>query len=542
MPDRTEPLTLAELDEIEIARLNGVGPEREKGLREFGIESVLELLWHYPRRYIDRTREAPIGELLTGEEVLVIGEVRRVESRRIRGRRSMVTADVADDSGRLRVTFFNQAWRSKQLPVGTSAAFFGRIEDYRGRPQMTNPVVDLIGDQTGRIVSIYPQSDKARITSQDVSRAVQESLRRARPRGVVDPVPDEVLRRHGLDPRWDALEQIHLPDSMARRARARDRLVFDELLRIQLLLVRRKRRIQLAGGGIEHVVDGPIVASFLSALPYSLTGAQERAVDAIRRDLAGSIPMQRLLQGDVGAGKTVVAVAAMLGAVEGRHQGALMAPTEVLAEQHHASISELVRGIEVPDHTRLGGRRPLEVALLTGRLPVAERRKVLAGLVAGEVDIVVGTQALLSDGVTFVSLGVVVVDEQHRFGVDQRDLLRQRVRDHQGSEPDLLVMTATPIPRTAAMTVYGDLDVTVLDELPPGRQPIVTTWARGPLDEERVWEHVRSEIGDGRQAYVVCPLIDEGASEAKAAQQVHAELEAGELAGLRLGLLHGRQP
>ncbi|MEO1062101.1 MAG: ATP-dependent DNA helicase RecG [Actinomycetota bacterium] len=536
------PLTLADLDDIGIARLNGVGPEREKGLRELGITTVLDLLWHYPRRYIDRTREASIAELLPGEEVLVIGEVKRIESRRLRGRRSMVTADIADASGRLRVTFFNQAWRSKQLPVGTSAAFFGRIEDYRGRPQMTNPVVDLIGDQTGRIVSIYPQSEKARITSQDLSRAVQESLRRANPRGVVDPVPEELLRRHGLVDRWEALAQIHQPESMAHRGRARDRLVFDELLRIQLLLVRRKRRIQLAGGGIEHDVDGPIVGSFLAGLPYELTGAQRRAVEAIRGDLAGSVPMQRLLQGDVGAGKTVVAVATMLTAVEGRHQGALMAPTEVLAEQHHASIRELVDGIEVPDPTRLEGVRPLSVVLLTGRLPVAERRKVLNGLVAGEVDIVVGTQALLSEGVTFLSLGAVIVDEQHRFGVDQRDLLRQRVREQQRSEPDLLVMTATPIPRTAAMTVYGDLDVTVLDELPPGRQPIVTTWARGPLDEEQVWEHVRSEIADGRQAYVVCPLIDEGASEAKAAQQVHADLESGELAGLRLGLLHGRQP
>jgi ATP-dependent DNA helicase RecG len=536
------PLTLADLDEIGISRLKGVGPERERGLAELGIETVLDLLWHYPRRYVDRTREAPIADLRPGEEVLVIGTVKRCETRRLRGRRTMVVADVADDTGRIRVSFFNQAWRSKQLTPGTTAAFFGRIDEYRGSPQLTNPIVDLLGDQTGRIVPIYPQSEKARITSQDLSRAVAESLRRAEPRSVLDPVPEAILRRHGLVGRWEAMRQIHAPDSLAERGRARDRLVFDELLRIQLLLVRRKRRIQQAGAGIAHRVDGPLVAGFLAGLPYALTGAQERAIASIRSDLAGTVPMQRLLQGDVGAGKTVVAVATLLTAVEERHQGALLAPTEVLAEQHHASLRELVDGLEVADPARLGGVRPLRVSLLTGRLPVAERREVLAGLVAGEVDVVVGTQALLSEGVTFCSLGAVVVDEQHRFGVDQRDLLRQRVREAGGAEPDLLVMTATPIPRTAAMTVYGDLDVTVLDELPPGREPIRTSWARGPLDEEQVWESVRAAVAEGRQAYVVCPLIDEGASEARAAEAVHAELDAGELAGLRLGLLHGRQP
>lgn len=535
------PLTLAELDAIGVARLKGVGPERESGLAELGIATVLDLLWHYPRRWIDRGNEACVRDLVPGEQALVIATVRRSESRRIKGRRSMVNVDVADDTGRLRITFFNQAWRAKQLAVDTTAAFFGPVEEYRGSPQMTNPLVDLIGDQTGRIVPIYPQSDKAKITSRDLSRAVAESLRRAQPRTVFDPVPTDVRRRYGLVDRWAAMQGIHAPKVMSDRTRARDRLVFDELLRIQLLLVRRKRRIQQAGAGMEHDVAGPVVESFLAGLPYSLTGAQSRAIDSIRRDLAGTVPMQRLLQGDVGAGKTVVAVTTMLTAVEGRHQGALLAPTEVLAEQHLASIRELVEGIEVPDPARLGGSRPLRVSLLTGRLPAADRREVLLGLVAGEIDIVVGTQALLSEGVTFASLGVVVVDEQHRFGVDQRNLLRQRVRDQGRAEPDLLVMTATPIPRTAAMTVYGDLDVTVLDELPPGRQPVTTTWAQGPLEEEQVWASVRTAVGEGRQAYVVCPLIEEGASESKAAEQVHAELEAGELAGLALGLLHGRQ-
>ena len=273
-------------------------------------------------------------------------------------------------------------------------------------------------------------------------------------------------------------------------------------------------------------------------MPFPLTGAQERVITEIGADLAAAHPMHRLLQGDVGAGKTIVAVSALLVAVQGGHQGALMAPTEVLAEQHAAGVRRLLEDLRVPDDDNLFGDRPLRIEVLTNRVTGADRRAVLAGLADGSVDLVIGTHALIQEGVEFAGLGVVVIDEQHRFGVEQRAALRDKTT---GVVPDVLVMTATPIPRTAAMTVYGDLDVSVLDELPPGRTPIVTRWAVGPDEEEAVWEQVRAEVAAGRQAYVVCPLIEESEALAVAsADETFARLSAGELAGLRLGLLHGR--
>jgi ATP-dependent DNA helicase RecG len=287
------------------------------------------------------------------------------------------------------------------------------------------------------------------------------------------------------------------------------------------------------------VVDGAHVPRFRDALPFPLTGAQERVIGEIFRDLAGNAPMHRLLQGDVGSGKTVVAVATMLAAVQGRHQGALMAPTEVLAEQHFAGISRLLQGLLVPDPDNLFGDRPLRVELLTSSVTGERRREILAGIADGSVDIVIGTHALIQESVSFASLGVVVIDEQHRFGVEQRAALREKGAE--GGTPDVLVMTATPIPRTAAMTIYGDLDVSVLDELPPGRTPIVTQWAAGPLAEEAMWQSVREAVANGQQAYVVCPTIEESDKlEVAAAERTFVELGHGQLAGLRLGLLHGR--
>ncbi len=329
---------------------------------------------------------------------------------------------------------------------------------------------------------------------------------------------------------------------MAEAEAARRRLVFDELLRIQLALVLRKRRIETTSQGIEHVTDGALVGRFLAALPFELTGDQRRVIAEISADLARPVPMHRLLQGDVGSGKTVVAMAALLTAVQGGHQGAFMAPTEVLAEQHHRGLRPLLEGIEVPDEgATLFGDRPLTMELLTNRVTGKERQRILGALAAGEVDILVGTHALIQEAVEFRSLGVVVVDEQHRFGVEQRAALAGKASG--GAVPDVLVMTATPIPRTAAMTVYGDLDVSVLQEKPAGRQPIVTTWAKGEDEEADVWARVREEVAAGRQAYVVCPLIEESDKlEAASAEETFARLEADELSGLSLGLLHGRLP
>jgi ATP-dependent DNA helicase RecG len=326
---------------------------------------------------------------------------------------------------------------------------------------------------------------------------------------------------------------------MEEVAVARKRLVFDELFRIQLALVLRKQAYERTARGIRHDTSGALVERFVERLPFELTAPQREAMAEIARDLAGPHPMHRLLQGDVGSGKTVVAVAAMLTAVQGGHQGAIMAPTAVLAEQHAMTIRHMLDGMSVPAGSTAGmlfDERPLGVELLTNRTTAKERERLLSGLADGLVDIVIGTHALLEEGIRFKSLGVVVIDEQHRFGVEQRAALRDKGADD--TVPDVLVMTATPIPRSAAMTVYGDLDVTTIVGKPPGRQTIKTVWEKSA---DRVWEHVLAEVAAGHQAYVVTPLIEESEKlDVRSAETTYAELEAGPLAGLRLGLLHGR--
>jgi len=533
------PLTLGDLADIPVERLRGVGEKRSKALAAQDIVTVLDLLQHYPRRYLDRTRQASIGDLAIGEEATVLGEVRQVTSRRTRNRRTLTNVEFGDGTGRLSLTFFNQPWRERQLPKGTQAIVYGKVDLYRGQRQMSNPVVDLVGDRTGRIVPIYPQSEKAGLHTWDLAAFIDEALARCGARGLADPVPAEVLGRFDFVDRGAAFNGIHHPESMHEKAEARRRLVFDELLRVQLELVMRKRRIERETAGIVHEVRGPLVTAFHERLPFPLTGAQTRAIDEINSDLVLPRPMHRLLQGDVGSGKTVVAITSLLVSVQGGMQGALMAPTEVLAEQHHLGVASLLAGLSVPDPSTLMGERPLRVELLVNRVGAADRRRILADLVMGKVDIVIGTHALIQEKVEYHSLGVVVIDEQHRFGVEQRAALRDK--GDEGSAPDVLVMTATPIPRTAAMTVYGDLDVSVLDELPPGRTPIHTIWARTDLEEVAVWSDIRDSVAEGRQAYVVCPLIDESESlDVRSAEETHDRLAHDELSGLRVGLLHGR--
>ena len=529
--------SLAKLRELPVTRLNGIGDKRAAGLAEMGIETLLDLLLHYPRRYVDRTRQATIRDMAIGEEATILGTVRRTEMRRTRQKRAMVTVDLSDDTGYLRCTFFNQPWREKQLKPGTEIVVFGKLETFQGRKQMTNPVVDVVGgDRTGRVIPIYPQSEKAKVNSFDFGDWVAELLRRTPE--LEDPVPGWVLDRFDLVERLAAMHGIHRPESTEEVAAARTRLVFDELLRIQLVLVRRKREYEASSVGIRHDVPGELVRRFHERLPYELTGAQRRAIAEIDADLRKPVPMHRLLQGDVGSGKTTVAVSALLTAVEGGHQGALMAPTEVLAEQHGIGVRRLLEGFTVPaGEGSLFGDRTLTVGVLTNRTSPKERTRILDGLATGDVDIAIGTHALIQEKVAFRSLGVVVIDEQHRFGVEQRAALRSKGE----AVPDVLVMTATPIPRTAAMTVYGDLDVSVLDELPPGRTPIRTEWARGPLAEANAWAKVRDEVASGHQAYVVCPLIEESEKlEVASAQETFDALSAGELHGLRMGLLHGK--
>ncbi len=559
---------LRRLASLSVTKLHGVGDKKAKGLAKTEIHTLLDLLTHYPRKYLDRTKEAHIAELMEGEQASVLVTVENTTSRRIRGGKVMINSIVGDDSGSLTVTFFNQAWRERQLSAGRQAVIYGKVEIYRGRRQMTNPVVDLVGDKTGRIVPVYPQSEKAGLHSWDLAEWVGEALRRTLPpagRGMLDPLPAYLLDEHDFVTRGAAFSGIHQPESTAEIAEARRRLVFDELFRLQLALVLRKRAIERTEIGLAHEVDGPLLNGFTKELPFDLTGAQRRAIDEIRRDLARPIPMHRLLQGDVGSGKTLVAVATMLAAVDGGHQAALMAPTEVLAEQHYAGIRRLLEGLTVEASGSLFAERPLRIELLSNRVASAERKRILSGLLTGEVDIAVGTHALIQDNVLFGSLGAVVIDEQHRFGVEQRAALRDR--SYGDEVPDLLVMTATPIPRTAAMTVYGDLDVSVLDELPPGRTPIETRWvpAPGSLDQapddgggdegdadglsaaeiaaalEELWDDVRGQIDEGRQVYVVCPLIDESEKlEVASADATFERLREVELDGYRVGLLHGR--
>lgn len=527
--------TLSRLASIPVTELKGVGEKRGDALEEFEIRSVLDLLMHYPRRYVDRTRQEDIGSLAIGDEALVLGTVQNTATRRTKNRRAMVEVDITDGSGRLRCTFFNQPWRAKQLKEGTEAAFFGKVDVYRGKRQMTNPVVDLIGDRTGRVVPLYPQSEKAGLNSWELAAWIEEALERAG--DFVDPLPVEHRDRLDFVDRTWAMRQIHVPESLDAAYAARKRLAFDELFRLQMVLVMRKRAVERDSTGIVHTVDGELVKRLIASLPFTLTAAQQRAMKEIEADLASPYPMHRLLQGDVGAGKTLVALHALLVSVQGGHQGALMAPTEVLAEQHYYGVRSLLENLTVPDASTLLGDRPLNVALLTNRTTGSERVRLNEELANGSVDILIGTHALLTEGVEFGDLGVVVIDEQHRFGVEQRAALRGK-----GDDPDVLVMTATPIPRTAAMTVYGDLDMTILDELPPGRTPIVTTWVRG-MEEQEAWNRVRQEVAAGRQAYVVCPLVEESEKlQVRSATEEFERLSAEVFPDLRLGLLHGQLP
>jgi len=525
--------------------LDTVSARKAGQLAEWGVESVFDLLTTFPRRYIDRTAQADVSGLEVGAPAAVLAEVVRVRSRRARNGRMVVDLSVRDDTGTLGVVFFNQPWRSRQLAEGTEAIFWGKVGEYRSQRQMVNPVVDVVAGvdepavgrrrRTLRILPVYPASAKAGLTSWEIGTFVEEALERAG--DLADPLPEEWRASLDLWGRTEAFRTVHGPETMDVVDRARRRLVFDELLRLQLALVLRRRAFEHNARAIRHQVsplevagakDGTLVARFLAALPFTLTRAQRQALAVIVADLAGPFPMHRLLQGDVGSGKTVVALAALLGAVQSGHQGALMVPTEVLAEQHDAAVRSMLGDLGV------------RVELLTSRVKGKARTQLLADLAGGDVSIVVGTHALLSEGVEFGSLGVVVIDEQHRFGVEQRATLRAK---GDAGDPDLLVMTATPIPRTAAMVIFGDLDLTVLDEMPPGRAPITTTWLPAPDDEHLAWERVRTEVAAGHRAFVVCPLVsDSPRVEARSATEEYERLSAdgGELAGLAVGLLHGQ--
>ncbi|HUY43105.1 MAG TPA: ATP-dependent DNA helicase RecG [Acidimicrobiales bacterium] len=559
------PRPLRELGDLPVTKLRHVGEKRAAALASMEIDNVFDLITHYPRLHVDRTRRAELSELSVGETAAVMGEVAKVSARRTRQGRAMVEVSVTDDGGSFRVVFFNQAWRERQLAVGTQALFFGTVGEYRGTRQMTNPIVDVIvgpsGEErdpsrVGRVVAIYPASGKAGLTSWELGGFIEESLRRAGP--LLDPLDEATRARLGLLDRTAAYFQIHLPREFADVAPAKKRLIFDEFLRLQVLIALRRRRLVAMAHGVAHDVSladldvtpgsasaasDSLVRRFLAQHAFAPTKAQRRVLGEIFADLAGELPMSRLLQGDVGSGKTLVSLVALLGVVEGGRQGVVMAPTEVLAEQHLVALRRDVAGLEVADASVLGGRRALHVALLRGKLRAKERQQVIEGLASGAIDVVVGTHALLNEDVRFRSLGLLVIDEQHRFGVEQRATLRDegRSRSTEGRDPDLLVMTATPIPRTAAMVLFGDLDLSVIDEMPSGRLEIETTWARSAAEVRDCWAHVRDEVKKGHRAYVVCPLV-EGSErvEATSAVEERTRLALDELRGLSVGLLHGQ--
>lgn len=568
MPVGDPPLKLSDLHKLPISRVRKVAPQALPGLAEMGIHTVLDLLRHYPRRYLDLTRRINMSEvdLASNENVYVAGYVVRV-NRRVtsRQKRPIVTIKLRDATGYVDLVFFNQSWIADKYRAGDTVVAFGKVTSYRGQLQMSSPTIDRSGDLAGRLMPIYPQSGKSGVRSWDIARLVGCVLDLCKPRGIADPVPGEVLHRYRLVGREQAFNWMHRPSSKKDWVRANRRLVFDELLRVQLELVRRKQQMRTQTAAISHAVDGDLTEQFYSSLPFDLTGAQSRVIAEIASDLSATWPMHRLLQGDVGSGKTVVALTALLTAVQGGFQGVLMAPTEVLAEQHFTTMRSMLREIYIPDKSKLTGKRPLKVELLTGRRKVSHRRTVLWELASGAIDIAVGTHALISENVEYRSLAVAVIDEQHRFGVEQRSQLRDKGL-HGRVMPDTLVMTATPIPRTAAMTVYGDLDVSVLDELPAGRTPIVTKRAQTPIQEEEVWQAVRDAVSRNRQAYVVCPLIEHSpVLSARSANEIYERLTSasnsladasnsgdrrqgdrrqgsldGQLQDVRVGLMHGR--
>lgn len=529
-----------------------------KKLAEAGIESVADLLLHVPRRYLDRSQMFDLSSVPLNEEVTVGGTVLSVRRRRISRNRTMIDADITDGTNVITGVWFNPYLK---IAEGSELVLSGKAERFRGRLQMKSPDIARLDAEdsliTGRVVPIHPAAGG--FSSTNVRTAIDNALRRSRP--ITEVLPSAMINRHRLMGRDEAMTTIHFPETREDVDPARHRLVFDELFRLEIALARRKRLQIDSATGIVHDAFGEMVGAFLEALPYELTGAQVRSVDEIQHDMATPHPMHRLLQGEVGSGKTVVAVAALLTGIQSDYQGAVMAPTEVLAEQHYLSIRDLLveAGLGPAEMDPIGDagtvslfadEEPLgsgvKMALLTSNSAevnflhqgTAKRSDVVGWIAAGDVDLVIGTHALIQEGLTFHRLGIAVVDEQHRFGVYQRVQLRDKADDY---DPDLLIMTATPIPRTLAMTLYGDLDVSVLDEMPPGRIPVRTIHkTKRPPDLEEVYELVRTETAAGRQAFVVCPLVEDSDKlEAASATAEFARLQT-VFPHLQLGLIHGQ--
>ncbi|WP_326947003.1 ATP-dependent DNA helicase RecG [Amycolatopsis sp. NBC_01307] len=519
------------------------------------IETVSDLLRHYPRRYAERGELTDIAGLELGEHATVLARIEKVSKRRMKARNgTIIDMVITDGKRRLTCAFFNQAWREKDLVPGKSGLFAGKVSAFRDTLQLTNPEYELfeadreaeaMDDFLAAIIPVYPAAQG--MPTWSIAKCVRQVL------DVLevdeDPMPPELLRLQHLGDLENALRGIHRPENWAHLEASKKRLKWDEAMAVQLIFAQRRHSAISRPAKANPHVDGGIMDAFDKRLPFDLTAGQRGIGDEIAGDLATEHPMNRLLQGEVGSGKTIVALRAMLQVVDNGRQSALLAPTEVLAAQHARSLREMLG--DLAQAGELGAaEKATRVTLLTGSMGAKERKKALLEAMSGEAGIIVGTHALIQETVQFADLGLAVVDEQHRFGVEQRDALR--TRGSEGTSPHVLVMTATPIPRTVAMTVYGDLEISALREMPVGRSPISTTVvpvAEKPAWMDRVWQRVTEEVSKGHQAYIVCPRIgDEPPSDKSdkrppvAVLDIAPQLVEGPLKGLRIAVLHGRMP
>ncbi len=532
-PNRSHSASERDLDQP-VTCLQGVSATYAKRLERLGVTTVRDLLFLLPRRYDDYSRLKTIEQLQYGEEVTLVGTVWDTKTRQARNGIHITTCILADGAGTIEITWFNQPYLASRLRPGREIVISGKVEEYLGRLTFQSPTWEPLEREqlhTGRLVPVYPLTEG--IGDRWLRRLMKTALDGFVAR-IADPLPASLRAQEGLLELPAALQAMHFPRDQAELQQARRRLCFEEFLLIQLGVLRKRQAWRGRHG--QPLARTPVVDRFLASLPFQFTGAQQRAWSQIQADIEGATPMSRLLQGDVGSGKTVVAVAAMLQAVAGGFQAALMAPTEILAGQHFESVCRQIGELALDRGS--GGEQPVRVALLTGGLKAREKAEVREAISGGQVDIVIGTHALIQEGVQFGRLGLVVVDEQHRFGVHQRTSLRQR--GDGDLVPHLLVMTATPIPRTLALTIYGDLDVSVIDELPPNRQQVITH-LMAPRERERAYRFVRGEVEQGHQAFVICPLVEESDRlEARAATEEYERLQEEVFADLRLALLHGR--
>jgi len=513
-----------------VTELHGISAAYAKRLERLGVATIRDLLYLFPHRYDDFSSLKTINQLMYGEEVTIVGTVTETKERTGKRGQSIVTTTLSDGTGAVQATWFNQPYLVKRLTPGKQLVISGKVDQYLGQITFSSPTWEPLDKElihTGRLVPVYPLTKgvSARWLRRLMKRTTDYwSLR------LPDHLPLDLREQRNLPNLESAIQQTHFPEDWERLEQARRRLAFDELLMIQLGVLRQRHEWRKASGHPVQI-DPSLLRTFLESLPFDLTSAQEKALSEILDDLQKPKPMSRLLQGDVGSGKTVVAAAALLMTVASDMQTVLMAPTEILAEQHYASLSKMWSELWLPGLTKLTSC----LRLLTGSLKPSDKESIYTEIASGKARIIIGTHALIQEALDFKNLGLAVIDEQHRFGVAQRASLRQK-----GHNPHVLVMSATPIPRTLALTIYGDLDISTIDELPPGRREIITRRMR-PRERERAYNFLRSRVLESEQAFIICPLIEESEKiEAKAAVEEHRRLQEDVFPDLHLGLLHGR--